>query len=178
VVGRRFRIGPNDSWVEVVGVVGHVLTDGLDVDPRPQVYWPSSQRAQDRMVLVVKGRSDPASMARPVIDALRAVDPDQPVYDVRTMEEVTERSLGQRWLNAVLVGSFAVIALALPAIGLSAAAFGAATQIESLVYGVRSRDITTFLIYGGVLLLVSIVAAAIPARRAARVDPATTLRVE
>ena len=225
VVGRRFRIAPDAPWVEIVGVVGHVLTDGLDVDPRPQVYWPVEQRVQERMVLVVKSKSGPSTSARPIIDALHRVDPDQPVYDVRTMEDVTEQSLGQRWLTAVLVGSFASISLALAAIGLygvisfgvtrrvrefgirlalgarsgdvmrdvvrraaslsvagivlgTLAALAAAAQMESLVYGVQSRDATTLLLCGGVLLTVSIFAAAIPARRAARVDPATTLRVD
>jgi putative ABC transport system permease protein len=226
VIGKRFRIGVNNApWVEVIGVVGHVLTEGLDVDPRPQVYWPHWQRAQERMVLVVRARSDATSVARPVIEALHSVDRDQPVYDVRTMHEVMERSLGQRWLSATLVGSFAAMALTLAAVGLygviafgvtrrlrefgirlaigaksgdvmrhvvlraatlssvgiavgTVGAFLAATQIESLVYGVQTRDVATFMLGGGVLLLVSIVAAAIPARRAARIDPAMTLRVE
>ena len=209
----------------MVGVVGHVLTDGLDVDPRPQVYWPHWQRAQDRMVLVVKARSDAASVTRPVIEAIHAVDPDQAVYDVRTMDEVMERSLGQRWLSAALIGSFAAIALALAVVGLygviafgvtrrirefgirlaigaksgdvmrhvvlraaslssvgiavgTVGAFLAARQIESLVYGVQTRDVATFMLCGGLLLVVSIAAAAIPARRAARIDPAMTLRAE
>ena len=225
VIGRRFRIGTSGPWVEVVGVVGHVLTDGLDVDPRPQVYWPHWQRAQDRMVLVVKARSDAASVTRPVIEAIHAVDPDQAVYDVRTMDEVMERSLGQRWLSAALIGSFAAIALALAVVGLygviafgvtrrirefgirlaigaksgdvmrhvvlraaslssvgiavgTVGAFLAASQIESLVYGVQTRDVATFMLCGGLLLVVSIAAAAIPARRAARIDPAMTLRAE
>jgi putative ABC transport system permease protein len=54
----------------------------------------------------------------------------------------------------------------------------AATRMESLIYGVNTRDVGTFAICGGVLLAISLVAAAIPARRAAHVDPATTLRVE
>jgi putative ABC transport system permease protein len=225
LIGKRFRIGQNTPWTEVVGVVGHVRTDGLDVDPRPQVYWPHWQRAQERMVLVVKTRNSPAIATRPIVDAVHAVDPDQPVYDVRTMEDVLERSLGQRWLNAALVGSFALMALALAAIGLygviafgvtrrarefgirlalganrrdvmrqvilramtlsslgigigTAVAFLATSWIESLVFGVRSRDPVTLVVCAGVLLVVSIAAAAIPARWAAQVDPAITLRFE
>jgi predicted permease len=225
-VGKRFRI-PVDGqpWVEVVGVVGHILNDGLDVDPRPQVYWPYWQRAQDRMVLVVRARQDAAHFARPVIDAIHALDPDQPVYDVRTMEQVLERSLGQRWLSAALVGSFAAISLVLAAVGLYgvvafgvtrrlrefgirlalgatdgvvtrqvighaavlslagvavgvAAAFFAAALVEGLVYGVDPRDGGTLAACCGMLLVVTLIAAYVPARRAARVDPAMTLRAE
>jgi putative ABC transport system permease protein len=225
-VGKRFRI-PVDGqpWVEVVGVVGHILNDGLDVDPRPQVYWPYWQRAQDRMVLVVRARDDPAPLTRPVVDAIHDLDPDQPVYDVRTMAQVMERSLGQRWLSAALIASFAAISLVLAAVGLyGVVAFGvtrrlrefgirlalgatggevtrqvigqaallssagvavgvagalvAAALVEGLVYGVNPRDAWTVVACCGVLLAVTLVAAYVPARRAARVDPAMTLRAE
>ncbi len=225
-VGKRFRI-PVDKqpWVEVIGVVGHVLNDGLDVDPRPQVYWPYWQRAQDRMVLVVRARDDAARLAHPVTEAIHEIDPDQPVYDVRTMEQVLERSLGQRWLSAALVGSFATISLVLAAVGvygvvvfgvtrrlrefgirlalgatgrdvtrqvigraalLSSAgiavgvtgALFAATLVEGLVYGVNPHDVGTVAACCSVLLAVTLIAAYAPARRAARVDPAMTLRAE
>ena len=64
-LGRRFRVPfPGFRWVEIVGVVGHVRHDGLDVGPRPQVYSNYSQRAQDRMVLVVPPFSGPSDLTR------------------------------------------------------------------------------------------------------------------
>jgi hypothetical protein len=107
-IDKRFRLPfPGMPWVRVVGVVGHVRGDGLDVDPRPQVYWPYRQRTQDRMVLVVRGRWDARAAAAIVVRAVRDVDAEQPVYDVRTMEQVVARSLAPRRLSLTLVACFA-----------------------------------------------------------------------
>jgi putative ABC transport system permease protein len=133
-VGKRFRIGlPNAPWVEIIGVVGHVRHAGLDVDPRPQVYWPYSQRAQDRMALAVRGNQDPKQFAAAVISAIHEVDPEQPVYDVRSMDEVVERSLAPQWLTATLVSLFAALALVLATVGV----YG----VLSYSVGLRRREI-------------------------------------
>jgi putative ABC transport system permease protein len=136
-LGRRFRIPfPGLPWVTIVGVVGHVRGDGLDVDPRPQVYWPLRQRAQDRMVLVVRAAQDPRGLAPEVIRAVHDVDPDQPVYDVRSMDEVVARSLAPRRLGAALVGGFAGAALLLASVGVyGVVAFGVAARLRE--FGVR-----------------------------------------
>jgi predicted permease len=225
-VGKRFRIPfPGLPWVEVVGVVGHVRNEGLDVDPRPQVYWNYLQRAQDRMVLVVRASQDPRPLIPGVLQAIRAVDPEQAAYDVRPMEEVLDRSLAQRWLNTVLLGSFAGISLLLASVGVyGVVAFGVTRRVrefgirlalgaersqvarlvvgqgaalaaagtvlgvvaaailagamQSLVYGVPPRDLASFAIASAVLLAVAVLASYLPARRAASVDPAVTLRSE
>jgi putative ABC transport system permease protein len=119
-LGKRFRIGilPGGPWVEIVGVAGHLRHESLDSDPRPQVYWPYQQRTQDRIAMAVKTTADPAAMAPAVRAAIRAVDPQQPVYDLRPMTAVVERSLLSRRTNLVLVGAFAGLALLLSAVGL------------------------------------------------------------
>jgi putative ABC transport system permease protein len=117
-IGRRVRIAvANQPWHTVVGVVGHIRHDRLDDDVRPQVYWNYRQRTQDRMALAVKTRSDPAALASSLAAAIRSVDPEQPVYDARTLEAVVDRSLASRWLQTVLLGGFASIALLLASIG-------------------------------------------------------------
>ena len=118
-IGKRFRIDfPGGPWVEIVGVVGHLRHEGLDRDPLPLVYWPYQQRTQDRMAMVVRTSVEPASLTPAVRAAIREIDPDQPVYDVRPMAEVVERTLQGRWLNTMLIGSFAGVALLLASVGL------------------------------------------------------------
>jgi ABC-type antimicrobial peptide transport system permease subunit len=91
------------------------------------VYWPVGQRTQDRMALAVKTAGAPGAMTEAVRAAIREVDPDQALYDVRPMTEVVQRTLlGQR-LNLVLVGSFAVLALLLASAGL----YGVVSQLTA-----------------------------------------------
>jgi predicted permease len=117
-VGRRVRIPVmNLPWLRIVGVVGHIRHDRLDEDTRPQVYFPYKQRTQDRMALAVRTRTDPAAIGGALVNAIRSVDAEQPVYDARTLEAVVDRSVAQRWLQTVLLGSFAVIAVLLASIG-------------------------------------------------------------
>jgi putative ABC transport system permease protein len=118
-IGKRFRIDvSNRPWIEVVGVVGHIRGESLDRDPRPQIYWPYQQRTQDRMAMVVKTTANPSSLTAAVRTGIREIDPDQPIYDVRPMTAVLERALHGQWLNTVLVGTFAGMAVLLASAGL------------------------------------------------------------
>ena len=91
-LGRRFRQTADMPWTTIVGVAGHVRHERLDEDTRPQVYWNYRQRAQDRMALVVKAREEPQPLATSLAAIVRSVDPEQPVYDVRTLDAVVERA--------------------------------------------------------------------------------------
>lgn len=118
-VGKRFRIGlAGQPWVEIVGVVGSIRNDGLDAAVKTTAFWPHRQRTQDRMALVVRTAGDPARWMSPTIAAIRDVDPEQPVYNALTMEQVVDRSLSQRRLNAILIGVFAGVSLLLAAVGI------------------------------------------------------------
>jgi putative ABC transport system permease protein len=225
-LGKRFRFPfAGAPWIEVVGVAGHIRHDGLDVDPRPQVYFNYLQRAQDRMAMVVRGAEGGPTLTSAVVAAIRDVDPEQPVYDVRTMNEVVERSTVQRWLNTVLLAAFASMSLLLTTVGVyGVIAYGVTQQIRefgirmalgaarsdvtrlvlrrgatlavggtliglaaavfltramgSLLYGVKPSDPVSFVAAPVLLILVALVASYFPARRAASVDPAITLRGE
>jgi predicted permease len=127
-IGKRFRIPLEGMpWVEVVGVVAHIRSDDLESDARAQVYWPYGQRTQDRMAIAVKTAGPPAAMTAAVRAAIRAVDPDQALYDVRPMTEVVERTLLAQRLNVVLMGSFALLALLLASAGL----YGVVSQLTA-----------------------------------------------
>jgi putative ABC transport system permease protein len=108
-VGKRFR-GPawrGGGWINVIGVVAHVRTIGLEVDPAPQVYWSYRQWTQDRMVLAVRSATESGAPIAPVIRAIRSVDSEQSVYDVRTMTQIVDRSLARRRLTTILVAGSA-----------------------------------------------------------------------
>lgn len=70
------------------------------------------------MAVVIRSRAAGQNLAQAARAAIHSVDPDQPLYDVRTMNEVLERTLTGPWLNTILIGAFAAIALILAAIGL------------------------------------------------------------
>lgn len=138
-LGKRFRISLGSytgSWVEVVGVAGHIRNESLEKDVRPQVYWPLNQRTQDRMVLVVRTAGRPELLTSAVIEQIRTEDPDQPVYDVRSMSEWLDRSLQQRHLLTGLVTLFALASLLLACLGLyGAVAYSTGLRLRE--FGIR-----------------------------------------
>jgi putative ABC transport system permease protein len=157
-IGKRFRIDfPGEPWATIVGVVGHIRHDGLDVDPRPQVYWPLKQRGQDRIALVVRTKQDPTTMVTAITAAIREVDPDQPVYDVRTMTEVVAQSLSYRWLNMMLLTLFAAASLVLATIGIYGVIAYTAGQRQRefgvrIALGAERRDIVRMVVSQGARL--------------------------
>jgi putative ABC transport system permease protein len=179
-IGKRFRIdttGPASPWVTIIGVVGHLRHEGLDRDPRPQVYWPYQQRTQDRMAMVVRTAADASSLAPAVRAAILDVDADQPIYDVRPMTAVIQRTLHGDWLNAVLMEAFASMALLLASVGV----FGVVAHLTAqrrrefavrVAVGARSIDVVALVLKQGFSraacgLLIGLALAAVLSRSAA-----------
>ncbi len=121
-INRRFRFGgfgdSKEPWVTVVGIVGNVLHSGLHVDPRPQVYVPQAQNASGDQSFVLRTAGDPRRLIASARAAVFALDPDQPVARVRTMEEMIAESMAGRRFSMMLLGAFAGLALVLAAVGI------------------------------------------------------------
>jgi putative ABC transport system permease protein len=121
-LGKRFRMGDfsdkDDRWITVVGVVGSVRHSGLHADPRPQLYRPEAQAPSPALYVVARTTGDPRSLVAAVGAAVHEVDRDQPISQVRTLEQVVAESLLARRFNLLLLGLFAGLALALSAVGI------------------------------------------------------------
>jgi putative ABC transport system permease protein len=227
-IGARVKQGwPEDkaAWRQIVGVVNDVRVGGLQGDPTLQVYMPVRQVSQAGGSFVVRAGSNIAALARSIEAAVHEIDPDLPLFNVQTMNQVIDAGIGNERLTMVLMMGFGALALLMAAIGVFgvtaysvaqrthelgvrmalgarpssvlslvlrqelgvcligivagvAGALALSSLLESLLFGVTSRDTLTLSISALVLLLVTVLACIIPARRATNVDPAIALRIE
>src|SRR5947209_2449362 len=109
---------PNPKWLTIVGIVRSIRHRGLDVDPAPEYYVSSNQRAENSFILAVRSTQDPRSLTSAVRREIQSIDPDQPIANVRTLENVTADSVAPRRMSMVLLGAFAGIALLLASVGI------------------------------------------------------------
>jgi putative ABC transport system permease protein len=120
-LGKRIRFGEaNDPAYAIVGVVGDIKHMGLDADEGAVMYQPHAQKrfAWLRwMTLVVRTNEEPMSLATAVRSRIQEIDKDQPVYNVATMEQLLTKSIAQPRFSTLMLGVFALLALALTAIG-------------------------------------------------------------
>jgi predicted permease len=228
-IGKRLTVlfgPPGGIHAEIVGLVSDVRS-ALDAKAMDYIYlhYPQGINVGEIHLVVRSTAADTSALARAVRGAASALDPDQPVYRVRTMDEVLAATLETRSFQMFLLGSFAALAACLAAIGLYgvlayqvqartreigirtalgatnrqvfaavlrdalrliaiglaaglAGAFALTRVLTKMLFGVEPTDPATFALVSGLLLVVSLVAAYVPARRAARVDPLVALRYE
>jgi putative ABC transport system permease protein len=228
-LGRRitFKFTANQPPFEIVGVVGDEKVSSLDARTSPVIYFPVAQGPDGRASLVLRTTADPSALAGSVRGVVRELDPEVPVFNVRTMEQVISdsRATFMRRYPAYLIGVFAVVALLLAVVGIYGVISYTVTQRTRelairLALGARGRDVLRLVVghglllalagvgaglaaslaltrlmagmlfgvsaadpavYGAVALLlvaVALLACALPARRASKVDPTVALRYE
>ncbi|HJU89711.1 MAG TPA: ABC transporter permease [Gemmatimonadaceae bacterium] len=118
-LGRRISFNNGESWAMVVGVVGDVKALGLDQEVSEEVYGPWQVNAFRDLRLTVRTMAAENTAARQIREAVRALDPGQPVTEIRTLEEVRSESLASPRLTTTLLGLFAALALVITATGLA-----------------------------------------------------------
>lgn len=119
-VGRRLKVnGPNDPpWREIIGVVGDVKHWGLDGELFPEMYLPQAQTPSPFMNIVVRTAGEPVAAAGMLREQVRAVDPDIAVSQMRTIEQVLERSVAGRRFTMLLLTLFSALAVVLAMVGI------------------------------------------------------------
>jgi putative ABC transport system permease protein len=231
-LGQRLRVGPDVAhadipWGTVVGVVGDVKQVSLGPSETDAFYTATSQfswvdRAQS---LVVRARGDAAALTPAIENAIWAVDREQPIVRVATMDSLRDRSEAQRRFVLMLFEAFGLVALALASIGVYGVLSGSVSErtreigvrvavgatrghilamvvrqgmmltavgiviglvgalaasqaLITLLFGISRLDPATYFSVIALLAAVSSIACGVPAWRAARIDPASTLRSE
>jgi putative ABC transport system permease protein len=118
-VGRFIEMGAfGAGHCEIVGVVADIRQTSLSDEPAPGVYVPFTQECMPWQTLVVRTKNDPMGLAALIRHEVAALDPEQPVARIATMDELMEASTAQPRFRTFLLGSFAGIALLLSAIGI------------------------------------------------------------
>jgi len=218
------RGGPTSPRIRIVGVVGTINAIDLgEPVTKERVYRPAAQVGPAGMSVVLKTGIEPTQVAAQVRSAVQQLDPEQPLTDVRTMEQWVDRSLAIRRAPTTLLAIFGAVALLLSAIGIYgvlaygvtqrvrefgirqalganrqailslvlaqglmrvgigmalglAGALALSKYLESMLFGVSSRDVPVFAAVTVVLFAVALLACYLPARRATRIDPMVALR--
>jgi predicted permease len=224
---RYFRLPApgSDGWFEIIGVVGDTPNVGLHEPPAPSIYVPYTLMLSDSLYVILRTSHDPRLMTRSIREAVRTVDPNQPVNVVRTAEDVLASAgwARERFVTWLLLG-FAVFALMLAVVGLySVVSYSVSSRFKE--FGIRMalgagrgrivnaavqpavlaivaglfaglalsvglnkvvaqwsignlNDPVVLVAVSLVLFVAAVMSAAIPANRAASIQPADALRID
>ncbi|MCI0404008.1 MAG: ABC transporter permease [Acidobacteria bacterium] len=160
-IGKKLVIVMSDEppQDEIIGVVGDVKHSGPDTEARPMTYWPHPRFPYPFMNVVVRTQGEPLSVVGAVRHEVQALDPAQPIADVRTMEQLVANSVARPRFNMLLLGVFAAVALVLATVGIyGVMAYSVAQRTHEigirLALGAQRGDVVKLIVGSGLGLAV------------------------
>ncbi|MDQ3546470.1 MAG: ABC transporter permease [Verrucomicrobiota bacterium] len=157
-VGKQIIVSWSEGLVdEIVGIVGDIREGALNKEPETAIYWPHPREPYSGMAIVVGAAGDVARLSGVVPKEIRALDPEQPVADLRTMKQVVAKSIARPRFNTMLFAIFAGVALVLASVGLYGVVNYSATQRTHevgirMALGATRADIMRLVVGNGMLL--------------------------